>query len=394
MQHLQGKRILLGISGGIALYKSLDLLSRLHKAGAECRVIMTKGAEAFIQPLSFQTLSHHRVYDDLFAEEDHFIPHIDLSRWADLFIIAPATANILAKIVQGISDDLLSAAALASHCPLVVAPSMNVVMYENPATQKNLALLKERGIGVIEPEAGFLACEEEGKGRMPEAEDLVEVICCALTPKDLAGKKLLISGGPTRESLDPVRFLTNHSSGKQGVALAKMAHWRGAEVCFLHGPLEVNPPKGVSLVPVESTEDLFNEVDRRFDACDALIMAAAPCDLRPETRASQKIKKREQADALTLSMTFTPDILKTMGQRKTHQCLIGFAAETQELARYAKEKLIEKNLDYIVANDVTAPGAGFGLDTNVVSIFSKTDQTRYPLGSKEEVANHILDLLR
>ncbi|WP_053943271.1 bifunctional phosphopantothenoylcysteine decarboxylase/phosphopantothenate--cysteine ligase CoaBC [Kallipyga gabonensis] len=391
MNRLQGKKILVGVSGGIAIYKTLTLLSLLNKLGAQTRVVMTAGAGEFVTPLTFQTMSKNRVYMDLFSEEDHFIPHIDLTRWADVFLIAPATANILAKMAHGISDDLLSSTALAAHCPVLVSPAMNVVMYRNPATQENIQVLRNRGIGIIEPESGLLACDEKGEGRMPEAQDLAEVLDHFFSPKDLDGVSLLVTGGPTREMIDPVRFLSNRSSGKQGIAIAREAVKRGGDVTFVHGPLQAPVPKGVKDVPVTSTEDLYLALKDRFEATQALIMAAAPADMTPVQYMDQKMKKGEKVGNFSLALKETTDVLKTLGAEKKGQVLVGFAAETQFVEEYAKKKLKEKNLDFIVANDVSARGAGFAGDTNIVTIFTKEDREDLPLQSKEEVARVIVD---
>ncbi|WP_071705672.1 bifunctional phosphopantothenoylcysteine decarboxylase/phosphopantothenate--cysteine ligase CoaBC [Murdochiella vaginalis] len=391
---LSGKRILLGVSGGIAIYKIPDLLSRLRKAGAETRVVMTEGAARFVTPLTFQTMSGHTVYTDLFAEEEGMIPHIDLTREADLFLIAPATANILAKMANGIADDLLSATALAAHCPVLVAPAMNVVMYHNAATQENLETLRSRGISILDPEAGWLACQEEGEGRMPEPVSLLLAVESALTEKDLAGKRILVSAGPTRERLDPVRFLTNDSSGKQGVAIAKRAAMRGADVTLVHGEMKVPVPQGVRAIAVESTEDMLAALEREFPKADALLMAAAPADFRPVEEKTQKIKGADDGKVHILEMVDTPDILRHLATMKTHQTVIGFATESEKVLDHAREKLKKKKLDYIVANDVTKEGAAFDYDTNIVTILGEEKEEALPLLTKEEVADHLLDLLR
>lgn len=391
---LSGKRILLGVSGGIAIYKIPDLLSRLRKAGAETRVVMTEGAARFVTPLTFQTMSGHTVYTDLFAEEEGMIPHIDLTREADLFLIAPATANILAKMANGIADDLLSATALAAHCPVLVAPAMNVVMYHNAATQENLETLRSRGISILDPEAGWLACQEEGEGRMPEPVSLLLAVESALTEKDLAGKRILVSAGPTRERLDPVRFLTNDSSGKQGVAIAKRAAMRGADVTLVHGEMKVPVPQGVRAIAVESTEDMLAALEKEFPKADALLMAAAPADFRPVEEKTQKIKGTDDGKVHILEMVDTPDILRHLATMKTHQTVIGFATESEKVLDHAREKLKKKKLDYIVANDVTKEGAAFDYDTNIVTILGEEKEEALPLLTKEEVADHLLDLLR
>lgn len=393
MKSIHGKRILIGVSGGIAIYKTLSLISLLTKAGADCRVLMTEGARKFIAPLSFQTMSGHRVYTELFDQEEGFIPHIDLTREADVFLIAPATADLLAKLAHGLGDDLLSSTFLASVCPVILSPSMNVHMFENPSTQANLKTLKSRGVILIDPKEGHLACKESGFGRMPEPEELLDFLDTFFTEKDLKGKKIIITGGPTKERFDPVRYITNDSSGKQGVALARRAVKRGAQVIFIHGDLKVPEPQGSVNLHVEKTKEMLDAVDAHFEDCDALIMAAAPCDMTPSHFSDNKMKKVGRTDEFTLSFRETVDILKTMGQKKTHQVLVGFAAETRNVEEYAKTKLTAKNADYIVANNVALQGAGFDGDTNVVTIYGREDQKAYPMLSKSDVADRILDLL-
>lgn len=395
MNCLEGKHILIGVSGGIAAYKIPDLISRLNKVGADCRVVMSQHAEEFVGPITFQTLSKHRVYDSLFSPEEGMIPHIDLTRWADVFLIAPATANILGKIANGIADDLLSTTALAAHCPVIVAPAMNVKMYENPATQANMTRLKERGIQVLAPGQGLQACGEVGPGRMPEPQELLDVLDSFFNPRDLEGKKILITAGPTREAFDPVRFLTNRSSGRQGYALARRALKRGAQVYLVHGPVALDPLRGLAAdVEVASTQEMLEALREPFAACDALVMAAAPCDYTPVVKAENKIKKDHSGKPWSVECKETPDILKNLTENKQGQLVIGFAAETQDLENYARQKLVDKRADYIVANDVSAQGAGFGGDTNIVRIFSQEDQWEYPIMSKDDVADRILDLIR
>lgn len=392
MTVLEGKRILVGVTGGIAIYKTLSLLSMLNKAKAETRVVMSPGAQEFIRPLTFQTMSQHRVYTDAFGEEDHFIPHIDLTRECDAFLIAPASADAIAKIAHGLADDLLTATALASHCPLLLAPAMNVYMYRNPATQANLSLLRERGITIVEPNAGWLACNEVGEGRMPEAQELFAVLEEFFTPKDLRGKKILVTAGPTRERIDPVRFLTNDSSGRQGLAIAVEAQKRGAEVTLIHGPLEVEIPASMKQIAISSTRDLLEALEKNFASCQALIMAAAPSDYAPVREAGEKLTKKDTGDRWRLELVQNPDILQKLSEQKTNQVMIGFAAETVDGLAHAREKRVRKGLDYIVLNDVSQPGAGFNGETNIVTIVGDSLEKKYPLQSKTEVANHILDL--
>lgn len=390
---LKGKRVLIGVSGGIAIYKILSFLSMLNKEGAETEVIMTDGAKEFVTPLTFQTMSKHRVHSSLFSEEDGEIPHIDITRRNDVFLIAPATANVIAKLANGIADDLLTAAALASTCPILVSPAMNVVMYKNEATQKNIDTLKERGMKIIEPGSGLLACNEIGDGRLPEPEELLEVLNDFFTEKDLKGKKILITAGATRERLDPIRFLTNDSSGRQGIAIALSAKRRGADVTLIHGHIDVTVPKGIDSVKIESTEELLNSVKKNFENSDALIMAAAPSDYRPENAADNKIKKDGTYSDLILTLKENPDIIKTVAKNKGNRKVIGFAAETENLLEYGNKKLVEKNLDYIVCNDVSKAGAGFNGNTNIVVILGKNYKQGYPKMTKMEVADKILDLL-
>lgn len=390
---LENKRILLGVSGGIAIYKSLTLLSMLNKRGATTEVVMTDGAKEFIQPMTFQTMSQHRVYDSIFSEQDGFIPHIDLTRRNDVFLIAPCTANVIAKLAAGLADDLLTSTALASNIPIIISPAMNVYMYENPATQKNLQTLRDRGLHIIEPGKGWLACNEEGAGRMPEAEELVDILDSFFTEKDLIGKRLVVTGGPTKERLDPVRFLTNDSSGKQGLAIADRARKRGAEVLFIHGDLKVNIPAGLSELHVESTKDMLEAVIGNLPEADGLIMAAAPCDFTPLQQAEQKMKKQD-GDGQVIEFKYTPDILKAVaGHRRADQTIIGFAAETQNSLANARKKLEDKKLDFIVCNDVSHKDAGFDKDTNLVTIISADREEALPTLSKSEVADRILDLL-
>ncbi len=394
MDRIQGKRILLGVSGGIAIYKSLSLLSLLNKRGAETEVIMTDGAKEFVTPMTFQTMSKHRVYDSIFSDEDGFIPHIDLTRRNDVFLIAPATANVIAKIAHGIADDLLSSAALASNIPIIISPAMNVYMYNNPSTQANLNTLKERGIQVIEPGSGWLACNEIGAGRMPEAEELTDILDSFFNEKDLVGKKIMVTGGATRERIDPVRFLTNDSSGKQGLAIAKRALKRGADVFFLHGHISVDVPEKIPNLQVDSTEDLLEAVMKYLPDYDALIMAAAPSDYKPVVEAEHKLKK-EGDGGLTLVLTQTPDILREVANiRSKDQTIIGFAAETERVLEYGRRKLEEKKLDYIICNDVSKKDSGFNSNQNTVTILGDDYEKAYPSLNKEVVADKILDLLR
>lgn len=390
---LEGKRVLVGVSGGIAIYKTLTLLSLLNKAGAHTEVIMTKNATNFVSDMTFATMSKHPVHTDLLAVGDHDIPHIDLTKKHDVFVIAPATANVIAKMRNGIADDLLSATALASSCPILIAPAMNTVMYHNVATQENISVLRSRGVGIIEPGSGMLACNVVGDGRMEEPEVLLQHIESALTKKDLSGKRILVTAGPTKERIDPVRYLTNDSSGKMGIAIATRALLRGADVTVIHGDVQVDIPKQIEAISIQSTQDLLHAIEARFDEADALIMAAAPADYRPKETATQKIKKRQEDGELVLELVETEDVLKEISRRKDHQIVIGFAAETENLIDNALGKLERKGLDYIVANDVSMPGAGFNVDTNIATILGREKRWDYEKMSKLELADHILDRL-
>ena len=385
-------RILLGVSGGIACYKSCELVSRLVKAGAEVRVIMTHNATQLVQPLTFQTLSKNPVATDTFAPVNaHEVEHIAWAQWADLMVIAPATANIIAKLAHGLADDMLSTTALAVRAPMLVAPAMNTAMWENPATQDNLRVLMARGVQLCGPEGGRLACGDSGMGRMSEPEAIADKALTMLrTRQTLSGVRVLVTAGPTREPLDPVRFITNRSSGKMGYALAQAAKEAGAEVTLVSGPVSLTPPAGVRVVPVETTEDLLDAMRREAPAQDVVIQAAAPADFRPEQLADQKIKKQD-GEPLVLRMTETPDVAQAIGAAKRPgQVLVGFAAETEKLAAHAQGKLQKKNLDMIIANDVTQPGAGFDVDTNIVTVITADGAETLPIMSKLEVARAIL----
>ena len=388
---LKGKTVVLGVSGGIAAYKAATLCSRLAQAGADVRVIMTASAVKFIQPMTFQTLTRRPVAVDVFDEKDAaVVQHIDLADAADLFVIAPATANILGKMANGIADDMLSTTYLATTAPVLVAPAMNVHMYEHPATQRNIEVLHARGVLFYEPDEGQLACGYTGKGRMAEPEQIFARIVALLTgPKPLRGKKVLVTAGGTVERIDPVRYITNDSSGKMGFAFAEVARDMGAEVTLVCGKTDVAVPGGVKVVRVTSAESMLEAVLAHFAVSDLVVKAAAVADYRPATVASEKIKKQD--DTVTLSLVKNPDILQTLGERKTNQFLIGFAAETNDVARHAIDKLHRKRCDLLVANDVTEDGAGFGSDTNRVTVFdSKGEAAALPLASKREVAERVL----
>ena len=395
---LKGKTILIGVTGSIAAYKAADLASRLVKQHAQVHVIMTENASKFISPITFETLTGRKCITDTFDRNypvDHPIEveHIALARKADLIIVAPATANIIAKMACGIADDMLSTTLLACTCPVLVSPAMNTRMYEHPATQANLAVLRERGVKIIEPSSRHLACGDEGKGKLPEPALLVEYILAEIAcPKDLAGKKILVTAGPTREAIDPVRFITNHSSGKMGYAIAKAAALRGAEVTLVSGPVSLTPPLGVKLVPITSAHDLFCAVTAVSEEQDIIIKAAAVADYRPLTVSDEKIKKAD--NDLSLSLARTEDTLQYLGDHKPDgQILCGFAMETSDLENKARAKLAKKNLDMIVANNVKVAGAGFGTDTNVVTFITADSTEQLEIMSKERVAMKLLDRL-
>lgn len=391
---LKGKKIVLGVTGGIAVYKAVDLVSRLRKQGAEVRVVMTDHAQQFVTPLTFKEISGNVVATSMWNSNQEFnVEHIALANWADVFVVAPATANILAKMTHGLADDLLSSTILAAQCPVIVCPAMNTGMYENPVTQENIATLIKRGIVVMPPAVGFLACGTSGAGRLPEPAQIVDFIkdFFAGQEGDLRGLKVLVTAAGTREPIDPVRFVGNRSSGKMGYAVAQRAAERGAEVLLVSGPSALQPPANVKVVNVETTQEMLDACLAAYEAMDIVIKAAAVADYRPRDVADQKIKKKTD-DALTIVMDKNPDILKTLGAKKTHQVLVGFAAETQNLLANAREKVVKKNLDMIVANDVTATGAGFNADTNIVKfLFAEGDTQELEQMAKTEVADRILD---
>lgn len=388
-----GKEIVLGVTGGIAAYKSADLVSRLRHLGAKVSVIMTKNATEFVAPLTFQTLSANQVTVDTFQAPEYWnVEHVALAKRADVFVIAPATANILAKMAHGIADDMLSTTVLATKAPILVAPAMNTGMWTAEATRENCRKLAARGVHFVGPGNGLLACGDSGDGRMSEPAEIVDAIGEILNPRqDLAGLKVLVTAGATRERLDPVRFLTNDSSGKMGFALAEAARDRGAEVTVVRGSVTAPLPDGVRMVPVENTEDLLEAMMQECPAQDIIIQAAAPADYRPARVADRKIKK-QQGEELTLRLEETPDVARAVGEgKRPGQILVGFAAETDHLETHAQEKLQRKNLDMIVANDVTRPGAGFGVDTNIATLITRAGREERPLQSKRALAEEILD---
>ncbi|UFU00978.1 bifunctional phosphopantothenoylcysteine decarboxylase/phosphopantothenate--cysteine ligase CoaBC [Radiobacillus kanasensis] len=394
---LNGTNILLGVSGGIAAYKACALTSKLTQQGASVKVIMTESATQFVSPLTFQALSRNPVYTDTFDEKNPAkIAHIDLADWADLVMLAPATANIIGKLANGISDDMLSTTLLATTAPIYIAPAMNVHMYGHPAVIENMKKLDGWGYKFIEPGSGYLACGYVGKGRLEEPETIVDIL-----NKDFhqnidqtffTGKKVLISGGPTREAVDPVRFFTNHSSGKMGFALAEELANLGAEVTLVTGPVKLETPKNVQRVDVESAEEMYQAIMEHYPTQELVIKAAAVADYRPKLVYDQKMKKSD--GTLMIEMERTKDILKELGERKNGQFLVGFAAETENVLEYGQKKLEKKNLDAIVVNDITEQGSGFGGDTNAVTYLNKRgEQKKLPMSSKKEVSKQLLQLI-
>ena len=389
---LKGKTVVLGVCGGIAAYKAVDVVSRLVKQHAEVHVIMTESATQFVMPLTFREISGNPVHTTMWTEPKLWnVEHIALARRADLFVIAPATANMIGKMAHGIADDFLSTTVMATKAPVLIVPAMNTQMYLNPATQSNLALLRQRGIQILEPATGMLACGTDGVGRLPEPVEIVARICENFQHAgSMQGLRVLVTAGGTREAIDPVRYIGNRSSGKMGYAIAEAAAARGAEVTLISGPVALPVPGGVKRIAVESALQMREAVLEAFPATDIVIKAAAVADYRPETAESQKIKKA--ANTLTLVLTKNPDILAELGQLKQSQFLVGFAAETQELVAHATEKLRRKNLDMLVANDVTVSGAGFESDTNIVKILSADGTVEeLPQMSKQELGRVILD---
>ena len=388
---LYGKHVVLGVSGGIAAYKSCELVSRLKKLGADVHVIMTRNAEEFVAPLSFETLSDNKVVRGMFEErEEHDVRHVALAKLADVFVVAPATANVIAKFARGIADDMLSTTWLASDAPKLVAPAMNTAMYDDEATQDNISLLKERGVMFVEPGMGRLACGDTGRGKMAEPADIAERIQEILRPvRDFEGKRVLVTSGATEEYIDGVRVITNHSSGKMGCALAEAAAERGAEVVLVHGRMSVPVPEGVAkAVRVHTTLEMMDAVLAETEAADVIVMAAAPADYRPKETFTSKLK----SETLTMEFVKNPDIAKAVGERKGGRKLVVFSAETDGLIANAKKKVASKNADLAVANDVTKEGAGFYGDTNIASLVGRNGEVREcGLMTKRELADVILD---
>ena len=385
--------VVLGVTGGIAVYKACELLRLLQKRGIDVFVVMTQNACRFVAPLTFETLSGHPVAVDTFDRPQTWeVEHIALAKRADLFLIAPATANIIGKMACGIADDMLSTTVMATRAPVLVAPAMNTGMWENAAVQQNVETLRARGVEIVAPVSGHLACGDSGAGKLENVEVIAERACEMLfAKKDMEGLRVMVTAGPSREALDPVRYISNRSSGKMGYAIAQAAQKRGAEVTLLSGPVAIEAPLGVKLVPFTTTQELLDRANELAREQDLLIQAAAPADYRAKEIAPQKIKK-QGGEPMTFTLVENPDVAATLGKAKrSGQVFVGFAAETNDVLAHAKDKLMRKNLDMIVANDVTRPGAGFDVDTNIVTLITKDRQEALPMMSKAEVAQRILD---
>ena len=385
--------IVLGVTGGIAVYKACELLRLLQKRGIDVFVVMTRNACRFVAPLTFETLSGHPVAVDTFDRPQTWeVEHIALAKRADLFLIAPATANIMGKMACGIADDMLSTTVMATRAPVLVAPAMNTGMWENAAVQQNVKTLRARGVEIVAPVSGHLACGDSGAGKLEDVAVIAERACELLfAKKDMEGLRVMVTAGPSREALDPVRYISNRSSGKMGYAIAQAAQKRGAEVTLLSGPVAIEAPQGVKLVPFTTTQELLDRASELAQEQDLLIQAAAPADYRAKEIAPQKIKK-QGGEPMTFTLVENPDVAATLGKAKrSGQVFVGFAAETNDVLAHARDKLARKNLDMIVANDVTRPGAGFDVDTNIVTLITKDGQEALPMMSKAEVAQRILD---
>ncbi len=388
---LKGKTILLGVTGSIAAYKTASLASMLVKTGASVHVLMTANALNFINPITFETLTGHKCLVDTFDRNFEFsVEHVSLAKQADLVMIAPASANVIGKLAHGIADDMLTTTVMACTCKKILAPAMNTRMYENPIVQDNMKICRHYGMEVITPASGYLACGDTGAGKMPEPETLFQYILReAAYPKDLAGRKILVTAGPTREAIDPVRYITNRSTGKMGYAIARAAAYRGADVTLVSGPVSCKEPLFVKMVHVESAEEMFEAVAGRWEEQDVIIKAAAVADYRPETVGTEKIKKKE--GDMSISLARTQDILGWLGShRREGQFLCGFSMETQDMLENSRAKLERKHVDLIVANNLKVEGAGFGTDTNVVTFITKDGIRELPKMSKDEVADCLL----
>lgn len=385
--------VVLGVTGGIAVYKACELLRLLQKRGIDVFVVMTQNACRFVAPLTFETLSGHPVAVDTFDRPQTWeVEHIALAKRADLFLLAPATANIMGKMACGIADDMLSTTVMATRAPVLVAPAMNTGMWENAAVQQNVKTLRARGVEIVAPVSGHLACGDNGAGKLEDIAVIAERACELLFAKrDMEGLRVMVTAGPSREALDPVRYISNRSSGKMGYAIAQAAQKRGAEVTLLSGPVAIEAPQGVKLVPFTTTQELLDRASELAQEQDLLIQAAAPADYRAKEVAPQKIKK-QGGEPMTFTLVENPDVAATLGKAKrSGQVFVGFAAETNDVLAHARDKLARKNLDMIVANDVTRPGAGFDVDTNIVTFITKDGQEALPMMSKAEVAQRILD---
>ena len=394
---LKNKTVVIGVSGGIAVYKACDIVSRLKRLNANVHVIMTNNATEFVTPLTFQSLSQNYVVNDMFEEPKTWdVEHISLAKKADVFLIAPATANVIGKIANGICDDMLTTTVMATTGKVLIAPAMNTNMYRNPILQRNITILKELGYNFVDPESGRLACGDVGEGKLAQPEVIVNEVVNLLIDKekDLQGKKIMITAGPTVESIDPVRYLTNRSTGKMGYAIAKQAANRGAEVTLVSGPTNIAPPSNIKkLIKIESAKDMYNAIIENFDDNQVIIKSAAVADYKPKTYSDKKIKKND--DDLVIKLDRNKDIAYELGKIKKDKILVGFAAETNDIIENAKGKIQKKNFDFIVANDLTEEGAGFGTDTNIVKIIDKEGNiNKYPQMKKDEVANVILDKVK
>lgn len=390
---LQGKHIVLGVTGSIAAYKIASLASMLKKKGADVTVIMTQNATNFINPITFETLTGNKCLIDTFDRNFQYsVEHVSLAKQTDVFMIAPASANVIAKAAHGIADDMLTTTLLACECPKIIAPAMNTRMFKNPIVQDNLKILQHYGMEVITPATGYLACGDTGEGKMPEPELLLEYIIKALCPEDMQGIKVLVTAGPTREKIDPVRYISNHSTGKMGYAIARAAMMRGADVTLVTGKTDIEPPMGVKTVGIVSAQDMAEAVKERADEQDIIIKAAAVADYRPKYAADEKVKKKD--GDMSIALERTEDILGYLGAHKREgQFLCGFSMETENMIENSRGKLERKNLDLIVANNLKQQGAGFGTDTNIVTLLSKEDTVELPIMSKEEVAHELLSYI-
>lgn len=391
--NLKGKTVLLAVTGSIAAYKIANLASMLKKLECNVQVLMTQNATNFINPITFETLTGNKCLVDTFDRNFQFqVEHVSIAKLAQVVLVAPASANVIGKIANGIADDMLTTTVMACRCPIIVAPAMNTHMYQNPIVQDNLEKLKRFGYQVIAPDTGYLACGDVGDGKMPSETDLLGYILKEIAcEKDLAGKNVLVTAGPTMEKIDPVRFISNHSSGKMGYAIAKVCMLRGANVTLVTGKTSLKPPKFVKVIKVTSAKDMLDAVLAEFDSQDIVIKAAAVADYSPANPASEKVKKKD--GDLSLELVRTTDILKHLGEHKKHQFLCGFSMETENMLEHSKEKLTRKNLDMIVANNLKESGAGFGVDTNVVTLITKDEIRELELMSKEEVAWNIMDFI-